>query len=73
MATYTCEEGYLLMGPPMRECQDNGNWTEQDPFCESKFLKIDYFVDSGGLLQKFWPRLNQYQSQSSAPLEVSVI
>ena len=44
VAMYTCEEGYLLMGSPMRECQADGNWTQQDPLCESKFLKIDNFI-----------------------------
>ena len=36
VAMYTCEEGYLLMGVPIRQCQANGTWSEEEPFCESK-------------------------------------
>ena len=40
VATYTCEEGFLLMGAPMRECLANGQWSEGEPFCEGKLLVI---------------------------------
>ena len=36
IATYSCEEGYILIGIPMRECQSNGSWSEEEPSCESK-------------------------------------
>ena len=44
MATYTCEEGYMLMGFPMRECLSNGSWSQQEPVCESKSSNIKFFT-----------------------------
>ena len=43
VATYTCEDGYMLMGFPMRECLSNGNWSQEEPVCESKSLKCGMF------------------------------
>ena len=40
VAMYTCEEGYLVMGSAMRQCQANGNWSEEEPTCESKLLAM---------------------------------
>ena len=59
VATYSCEEGYLLEGFPMRECQANGNWSEEEPVCASKLLYVvhvchaiinEHFFDSLQLL-----------------------
>ena len=36
VANYTCNEGYVLMGPTSRICQSTGNWTEDAPLCQSK-------------------------------------
>ena len=36
VATYTCEDGYMLMGIAMRECLASGSWSQQEPVCESK-------------------------------------
>jgi hypothetical protein len=34
VATYTCDNGYELLGPPRRTCTDNGTWVPQGiPFC----------------------------------------
>lgn len=34
IATYTCDNGYELLGPPRRTCGENGTWTPQGiPFC----------------------------------------
>ncbi|KAI1302311.1 Sushi, von Willebrand factor type A, EGF and pentraxin domain-containing protein 1 [Halotydeus destructor] len=34
VASYTCDNGYELLGPPRRTCADNGTWTPQGiPFC----------------------------------------
>lgn len=34
IATYTCDNGYELLGPPRRACNTNGTWTPAGiPFC----------------------------------------
>lgn len=33
-ALYSCNNGYLLNGPIMRTCQDNGAWSGVNPTCE---------------------------------------
>ena len=33
-ATYSCNNGYSLIGPAMRTCQANGSWSDTDPTCE---------------------------------------
>ena len=33
-ATYSCAIGYLLNGTISRTCQENGEWSGQDPTCE---------------------------------------
>ena len=40
VAEYSCEEGYDLIGPTARNCQPNGNWSDNAPVCESKQLTI---------------------------------
>lgn len=37
-ATYSCDTGYRLMGPIVRECQANGMWSggTSPPFCQSE-------------------------------------
>ena len=35
VANYSCNVGYILMGPTARTCQSNGNWTDDAPFCQS--------------------------------------
>ena len=40
VAAYTCEEGYMLMGSAMRQCMANGNWSQQEPVCRSKFCRV---------------------------------
>ena len=36
VANYSCNEGYVLMGPSAQTCQSSGNWTENAPLCQSK-------------------------------------
>ena len=36
LVTYSCIEGYNLIGDGMRTCLDNGSWSGQDPVCQSK-------------------------------------
>ena len=33
-ATYTCDDGYELIGSSTRTCQSNGEWSESSPTCE---------------------------------------
>ena len=33
VATYTCDDGFLLSGSDERECQDNGMWSGPEPLC----------------------------------------
>ena len=35
VANYSCNEGYILMGPTARACQSNENWTDDPPLCQS--------------------------------------
>lgn len=42
IATYTCDNGYELLGPPRRTCAENGTWVPQGiPFC-GKLEKREY-------------------------------
>ena len=34
LATYQCEEGYLLAGNSQRICQSNGHWNGSTPECQ---------------------------------------
>ena len=36
VATYSCEEGFELVGPVIRNCQRDGNWSGIDPSCVCK-------------------------------------
>ena len=36
VATYTCSEGYDLVGADMRTCQANEQWAGTEPHCMSK-------------------------------------
>ena len=36
LATYYCITGYNLTGNSTRYCQANGQWSGEDPVCESK-------------------------------------
>ena len=35
VATYQCNTGYDLIGESSRTCQADGNWSEQEPICQS--------------------------------------
>ena len=36
-ATYSCDSGFLLIGNDTRVCQEDGQWSGDDPVCQSKF------------------------------------
>ena len=35
-ATYQCDEGFNLVGNETRICQENGEWSDSQPTCESQ-------------------------------------
>ena len=35
-ADYKCNDGFKLEGVAWRKCQDNGQWTGEEPVCKSK-------------------------------------
>ena len=37
VATYTCNNGYVLVGDESRTCRENGKWTGEDPTCVRKY------------------------------------
>ena len=38
VATYTCSEGYSLVGDAIRTCQANSMWDRAEPSCTGKLL-----------------------------------
>ena len=48
VASYSCNEGFILMGPTARTCQSNGNWTDNAPVCQSKSLACLCHHENGG-------------------------
>lgn len=40
VCSYTCNEGYDLKGASQRECEENGDWSEERPSCDGG-LKLD--------------------------------
>ena len=48
-ASYTCCEGYTLIGSQSLTCLDDGTWDNNPPFCESKqapFSKTNILASS---------------------------
>ena len=39
-STYTCNEGYKLVGNKMVTCQSNGNWSGGTPECKGMKLGL---------------------------------
>lgn len=33
-ATYSCDDNHQLSGLSVRECQDDGTWSETEPTCQ---------------------------------------
>lgn len=39
---YECSPGYTRVGAPTLLCQTNGQWSFEQPYCKSMFLKNFY-------------------------------
>ena len=37
IATYKCDDGFLLVGTTTRECLSNGHWSGNAPICNRKY------------------------------------
>lgn len=40
-AYYNCSQGYILKGASSRTCMPDGNWSGEEPTCESNNLQCD--------------------------------
>ena len=52
VATYTCADGFELVGSMTRTCQSNNTWSEEEPICRGILLGSDflYIRSISGLL-----------------------
>ena len=37
--TYACNDGFRLIGDPMRTCQSDGEWSGSPPTCQRKYIQ----------------------------------
>ena len=51
-AQYECNEGHRLLGSAMRTCQDNAEWSDVEPQCESKCssMTCEYVMWGGKII-----------------------
>ncbi|XP_064476715.1 sushi, von Willebrand factor type A, EGF and pentraxin domain-containing protein 1-like [Ornithodoros turicata] len=47
---YVCNEGFRLVGPEERECQANGQWGDDEPYCEEIICKDLPTVKNGRII-----------------------
>ena len=38
-AMYSCDDKHRLSGPFVRECQEDGTWSESEPTCEGTYVR----------------------------------
>ena len=43
-ATYLCDEGFNLIGDMQRMCQSTGEWSGNEPTCESQLLYVPALI-----------------------------
>ena len=43
VATYSCNNGYNLVGDTTRTCQASGSWSETAPTCIGMYVKVSTF------------------------------
>ncbi len=48
-ATYSCNNGYMLVGSAMRSCDANAVWTPAKPICERKSHDVSRVTEFGHL------------------------
>ena len=42
-AVYNCDQGYLLLGTTVRQCEANGEWSSTEPTCTCEFtMNLNY-------------------------------
>lgn len=51
-ASYTCNQGFKLVGSSRRTCQPNGRWSPRVPFCKSKNRYCMYCNYTSSLLEE---------------------
>ena len=39
IATYQCDEGFILVGSETRTCQQDGEWSDSQPTCEGQLSR----------------------------------
>lgn len=63
-ATYSCDQGFLLVGEATRRCQLNGEWTGNEPFCRCTCLIITSCAKKSLQLLKtgFYSKLANYNT-----------
>lgn len=69
-ATYSCDQGFLLVGEATRRCQLNGEWTGNEPFCRCTCLIITSCAKKSLQLLKtgFYFKLANYTDHCSIPI-----
>ena len=44
IATYQCDEGFILVGSETRTCQQDGEWSDSQPTCEGQLSRNFWHV-----------------------------
>ncbi|XP_005993601.1 fibulin-7 [Latimeria chalumnae] len=76
---FTCNSGFLLIGPSTRVCQENGSWTGDNPVCKDISECSSHPCQNGGtcvdginqyrcVCSRGWTGTNcQYQTETALP------
>lgn len=44
LATYDCNDGFLVEGEETRTCQKDGQWSGVEPFCRREFTTVVHII-----------------------------